>query len=149
MRSWRQCTTFSRRFRRNRKYLVGAFDVTEKFDRKYTHHCWYSCIFVGVRRLWRWHYENTFMRYCYNILISLVFVSFTKIGRHKLLSKVVGCVNSPIALPIMYLPSSKWISVPMHESSHRPKMHFPNTQLDTLLSACLDFMTPLQRCISP
>jgi len=79
------------------------------------------------------------MRYRCNILHRLIFVAFIEIVRIKLLYKVVGCAKQ-----IMCLPNSKRISVPMHESSHRPWTHFTNTWLDVLFSNCLNSVTPLQ-----
>jgi len=41
----------------------------------------------------------------------------------------------------MFVPNSKRISVPMHESQHRLKTYFPNERLRASFSVRLNFVT--------
>jgi len=71
---------------------------------------------------------------------------FNKIVRISLSPSVAfSLVSSRIANHV--LPSSKRISVPTRESSHRLKIQYPDAGLHTAFSACRNILwRSLQRC---
>jgi len=77
-----------------------------------------------------------------HILLSLVFVVFTKIGRVKLAYEVVGCLYSLQShyISFIYRAVNEY-PIPMHESSHCLKMHFQIARSHVSFSAFIAYVT--------